>query len=84
MSASRWKCITYKNSRFSQKNDRFSSPSPTLVGAGCVYFGKELSNAMLFEPTETETKEELDNLVRIIEEIVDEAYKDKTIMKKHL
>ena len=60
----------------------FQVHPPTLVGAGCVYFGKELTNAMLFEPTETETKEELDNLVRIIEEIVDEAYKDKTIAEK--
>ena len=60
----------------------FQVHPPTLVGAGCVYFGKELSNAMLFEPTETETKEELDNLVRIIKDIVDEAYKDKTIAEK--
>ena len=57
----------------------FKVHPPTLVGAGCVYFGRELRNAMLFEPTETETKEELDNLVRIIETIVEEAYKDKTI-----
>ena len=52
----------------------FKVHPPTLVGAGCVYFGKELSNAMLFEPTESETKEELDEIVRVIKLIVDEAY----------
>lgn len=57
----------------------FNVHPPTLVGAGCVYFGKELSNAMLFEPTESETKEELDTLVDIIEKIVEEAHEDSSI-----
>ena len=57
----------------------FNVHPPTLVGAGCVYFGKELSNAMLFEPTESETKEELDEIVRVIKLIVDEAYDDSSI-----
>ena len=60
----------------------FQVHPPTLVGAGCVYFGKELCNAMLFEPTETETKEELDNLVNIIETIIEEGHEDKTISEK--
>lgn len=57
----------------------FNVHPPTLVGAGCVYFGKELSNSMLFEPTESETKDELDKLIEIIETIIDEAYRDKSI-----
>ena len=57
----------------------FNVHPPTLVGAGCVYFGKELSNAMLCEPTESETKEELDTLVDIIEKIVEEAHEDSSI-----
>ena len=60
----------------------FNVHPPTLVGAGCVYFGKELSNAMLFEPTESETKEELDKLVNIIENIVKESYEDSSIAAK--
>ena len=47
----------------------FQVHPPTLVGAGCVYFGKELSNAMLFEPTETETKETLENFAKSMNEI---------------
>lgn len=57
----------------------FNIHPPTLVGAGCVYFGEEFSNAMLFEPTESETKEELDQLVAIIEKIVEEAFTDSSI-----
>ena len=60
----------------------FNVHPPTLVGAGCVYFGKELSNAMLFEPTESETKMELDELVKIINFIINEGYDDNTISKK--
>jgi len=60
----------------------FNVHPPTLVGAGCVYFGKELSNAMLFEPTESETKEELDKLINIIENIVKESYEDSSIAAK--
>ena len=60
----------------------FNVHPPTLVGAGCVYFGQEFSNAMLFEPTESETKEELDKLVSIIENIVKESYEDSSIAAK--
>ncbi|MGL5840121.1 MAG: aminomethyl-transferring glycine dehydrogenase subunit GcvPB [Sphingorhabdus sp.] len=51
----------------------FEVHPPTLVGAGCVYFGEALNQAMLFEPTETETKADLDRLVDIIFKIVEEA-----------
>lgn len=57
----------------------FGVHPPTLVGAGCVYYGESLSQAMLFEPTETETKADIDNLVSIISKIVDEARVDATI-----
>ena len=46
---------------------------PTLVGAGCVYYGDGLQKAMLFEPTESESKSELDFLVNTIEKIFNEA-----------
>lgn len=45
---------------------------PTLVGAGCVFYQTDLTQAMLFEPTETETKADLDRLVDIITKIVRE------------
>ncbi|MEM8789045.1 MAG: aminomethyl-transferring glycine dehydrogenase subunit GcvPB [Pseudomonadota bacterium] len=51
----------------------FGVHPPTLVGAGCVYFGEEMSRAMLFEPTETETKANLDRLADIIARIAAEA-----------
>ncbi|WP_316195212.1 MULTISPECIES: aminomethyl-transferring glycine dehydrogenase subunit GcvPB [unclassified Bradyrhizobium] len=35
---------------------------PSIVGAGCVYFPNELKDALLFEPTETESRTELDNM----------------------
>lgn len=46
---------------------------PTLVGAGCVYYGDSLSGAMLFEPTESESRQELDYLVDVVRKIIDEA-----------
>jgi glycine cleavage system protein P-like pyridoxal-binding family len=57
----------------------FEVHPPTLVGAGCVYFGEELKQAMLFEPTETETKADLDRLVEIIGEIIEEGKCDGAI-----
>ena len=59
----------------------FKIHPPTLVGAGCVYFGEELSNAMLFEPTESESKTELDFIADTIIKIIDEATKDVSIAK---
>ncbi len=54
----------------------FGIHPPTLVGAGCVYYGDNLSQAMLFEPTETESKAELDHLVEIINIILTESLND--------
>jgi glycine cleavage system protein P-like pyridoxal-binding family len=43
---------------------------PSIVGAGCVYFPNELKQALLFEPTESETRHRLDAMVRHIRDIV--------------
>lgn len=51
----------------------FGIHPPTLVGAGCVYFGDHLSQAMLFDPTESESKAELDFTSATILNIVAEA-----------
>ncbi len=57
----------------------FGIHPPTLVGGGCVYYGEDLSQAMLFEPTESESKAEIDRLTDIIRMIVSEARQDATI-----
>ena len=57
----------------------FGIHPPTLVGAGCVYFGDHLAQAMLFEPTESESKAELDLIADTIIRIVREAECDKTV-----
>lgn len=54
---------------------------PTLVGAGCVYFSNELSSAILLEPTETETKQSLDNLINIIKKVWYEIKNDENFVK---
>ena len=59
----------------------FGIHPPTLVGAGCVYFGDNLAQAMLFEPTESESKAELDLIADTIINIVMEAQKDETIAR---
>ncbi|MFZ8987204.1 MAG: aminomethyl-transferring glycine dehydrogenase subunit GcvPB [Steroidobacteraceae bacterium] len=46
---------------------------PTLVGAGCVHFAKDYSAAMLIEPTETESKTSLDNIVATFRKVASEA-----------
>jgi len=45
---------------------------PTLVGAGCVYFPESLGAALLIEPTETETKEDLDKLIQTFKLVFEE------------
>jgi glycine dehydrogenase subunit 2 len=55
---------------------------PTLMGAGCVYFDRALNAAMLFEPTETESKESLDQMVRSIQRIFDEIKHDRALVEK--
>lgn len=54
---------------------------PTLVGAGCVYFGEDLKSAMLIEPTETETKESLDNLIEIFRKVLVEVTQYKELVE---
>jgi glycine dehydrogenase subunit 2 len=54
---------------------------PTLVGAGCVYFGEELKSAMLIEPTETETRESLDNLIGIFRTVLGEMQQDRNLVE---
>ncbi|WP_437965148.1 aminotransferase class V-fold PLP-dependent enzyme [Sorangium sp. So ce260] len=46
---------------------------PTLVGAGCVYFPGHLRDAMLVEPTETETLESLDRMIEKFLRVAREA-----------
>jgi glycine dehydrogenase subunit 2 len=54
---------------------------PTLVGAGCVYFGEDLKSAMLIEPTETETKETLDELISVFRKVLAEMNKDRVLVE---
>ena len=54
---------------------------PTLVGAGCVYFGEHLKSAMLIEPTETETKQSLDDLIEVFRLVLGETYSDKNMVE---
>ena len=54
---------------------------PTLVGAGCVYFGEELKSAMLIEPTETETKEALDEMIGVFRKVLGEMIQDKNLVE---
>jgi glycine dehydrogenase subunit 2 len=49
---------------------------PTLVGAGCVYFPSALNEAMLIEPTETETKDSLDDFIAAMRRTYQEAERD--------
>lgn len=54
---------------------------PTLVGAGCVYFGEELKSAMLIEPTETETKEDLDAMIAVFRKILAEMTDNQELVE---
>lgn len=54
---------------------------PTLVGAGCVYFGEDLKSAMLIEPTETETREDLDDMIAVFRRILSEMIEDKSLVE---
>ncbi|MGP0630210.1 aminomethyl-transferring glycine dehydrogenase subunit GcvPB [Nitrospina sp. 32_T5] len=49
---------------------------PTLFGAGCVYFPKDLDHAMLIEPTETETKASLDQVINVFRKVYHESFAD--------
>ncbi|MEQ1665100.1 MAG: aminomethyl-transferring glycine dehydrogenase subunit GcvPB, partial [Bdellovibrionales bacterium] len=50
---------------------------PTLVGAGCVYYPDKFKQTMLIEPTETETKENLDQMISSFLAVHAEALEDK-------
>lgn len=54
---------------------------PTLVGAGCVYFGEDLKSAMLIEPTETETKESLDVMIDVFRKVLEEVRSDQSLVE---
>lgn len=58
--------------RFAKRMIDHKMHPPTLVGAGCVYFPDGLKNAMLVEPTETESKSTLDNIISTFEKIYSE------------
>jgi glycine dehydrogenase subunit 2 len=47
-----------------------------------IYFPQIVSEALMIEPTETESKEELDNFIDKIIKIGKEAYKDPDILRK--
>ena len=49
---------------------------PTLVGAGCVYFPNAMRNAMLIEPTETESKSALDEMIDVFKRVYLESLSD--------
>ncbi len=51
----------------------FNVHPPTLVGAGCVHFAKEYDAAMLIEPTETESKATLDDVIEQFRKVAREA-----------
>jgi glycine dehydrogenase subunit 2 len=46
---------------------------PTLIGGGCVYYPDTLKNSFLIEPTETESKSELDQFVKIMKMVRNEV-----------
>jgi glycine dehydrogenase subunit 2 len=51
----------------------FGVHPPTLVGAGCVHFDDEYETAMLIEPTETESRASLDDMVEQFLKVAREA-----------
>ncbi len=50
------------------------------IHAPTIYFPPIVSEALMIEPTETESKEDLDRFAQIMAEISDDAYKDATII----
>lgn len=55
---------------------------PTLTGAGCVYYPEGLKNAMLIEPTETESQADLDNIISTFRKIYHESCADVTFINQ--
>jgi len=54
---------------------------PTLVGAGCVYYPERFRQTMLIEPTETETKENLDQLIASFLSVYSESVADRQFVE---
>lgn len=54
---------------------------PTLVGAGCVYYPERFKQTMLIEPTETETKENLDQLIASFLAVYSESLADRQFVE---
>ncbi|MEM2110200.1 MAG: aminomethyl-transferring glycine dehydrogenase subunit GcvPB, partial [Candidatus Odinarchaeota archaeon] len=52
------------------------------VHAPTNYFPLILSEALMIEPTETESKEELDKFINSVKLIIDEAYSNPDTLKK--
>jgi len=68
-----WKNMTVSGFDLCKRLVDYGIHPPTLVGAGCVYYGEDLKEAILFEPTESESKASLDRIVDAIEKIAQEA-----------
>jgi len=54
---------------------------PTLVGAGCVWYPDRFKQTMLIEPTETETKENLDQLIASFLSVYSESLADRQFVE---
>jgi glycine dehydrogenase subunit 2 len=74
---------------FDDKNfDGFSTMdvAKAILDAGfhppTVYFPTVVSGAMLFEPTESESKEEIDHYILALKEIIQQGKKDPSSLKK--
>jgi glycine dehydrogenase subunit 2 len=50
------------------------------IHAPTIYFPSIVNEALMIEPTETESKEDLDNFAQIMAEISDDAYRDPSII----
>lgn len=65
--------LEVRGSDFVKRLIDFGVHPPTLVGAGCVHFAKEFDEAMLIEPTETESKASLDFVIEQFRRVASEA-----------
>jgi glycine dehydrogenase subunit 2 len=75
-----WHEFVVSAKKFSKKNIKALDIAKRLIDYGVhpptIYFPINIPEAMMFEPTETESKESLDNLVKILEKIVQEIETD--------
>ncbi|MFT5171457.1 MAG: glycine dehydrogenase subunit 2 [Candidatus Marinamargulisbacteria bacterium] len=70
LSGKKLKVSTFK---FAKRIMDYNIHPPTLIGAGCVYFSDQFKEAMLIEPTETESKESLDELIATFKQVYHES-----------